>query len=185
MSKQNVNTIFDDVFRTMVEKMPELVIPVINEVFHTSYTDQDLIRQERNEHETLRGKIITDSCLRFRDKVYHVECQSWDDKTMVIRMMEYDFAIALENAKIIDGEYRIEFPRSCVIFLRNYNLNHLKALLCFQDGTKHQYQIPAVSVQSYSLKEIFQKELLLFLPYYILRYDGKYTEIAIFRKEKS
>ena len=31
------NTIFDDVFRTMFEKMPKLVIPVINEVFHTSY----------------------------------------------------------------------------------------------------------------------------------------------------
>ena len=29
------NTIFDDVFRTMLEKMPQLVIPVINEVFHT------------------------------------------------------------------------------------------------------------------------------------------------------
>ena len=30
------NTIFDDVFRTMVEKIPRLVIPLINEVFHTS-----------------------------------------------------------------------------------------------------------------------------------------------------
>lgn len=29
------NTIFDDVFRTMLEKMPELVIPLINEVFGT------------------------------------------------------------------------------------------------------------------------------------------------------
>lgn len=31
------NTIFDDVFRTMLEKMPELVIPLINEVFGKSY----------------------------------------------------------------------------------------------------------------------------------------------------
>ena len=31
------NTIFDDVFRTMLEKMPELVIPLINEVFGTDY----------------------------------------------------------------------------------------------------------------------------------------------------
>ena len=33
------NTIFDDVFRTMMEKMIYLVIPLINEVFHTSYPD--------------------------------------------------------------------------------------------------------------------------------------------------
>ena len=31
------NTIFDDVFRTMIEKMPYLAVPLINEVFHTSY----------------------------------------------------------------------------------------------------------------------------------------------------
>ena len=31
------NTIFDDVFRTMLEKMPELVIPLINEVFGKNY----------------------------------------------------------------------------------------------------------------------------------------------------
>lgn len=30
----NDNTIFDDVFRTMLERMPQLVIPVINEIFH-------------------------------------------------------------------------------------------------------------------------------------------------------
>ena len=31
------NTIFDDVFRTMVEKIPQLAVPLINEVFQTSY----------------------------------------------------------------------------------------------------------------------------------------------------
>ena len=33
------NTIFDDVFRTMIEKMPYLAVPLINEVFHTSYSE--------------------------------------------------------------------------------------------------------------------------------------------------
>ena len=31
------NTIFDDVFRTMIQKMPKLLIPVINEAFGTDY----------------------------------------------------------------------------------------------------------------------------------------------------
>ena len=31
----NNNTIFDDVFRTMIEKIPQLAIPLINEVFQT------------------------------------------------------------------------------------------------------------------------------------------------------
>ena len=33
------NTIFDDVFRTMIEKMSYLAVPLINEVFHTSYPE--------------------------------------------------------------------------------------------------------------------------------------------------
>lgn len=31
------NTIFDDVFRTMMERMPQLIIPELNEVFGTNY----------------------------------------------------------------------------------------------------------------------------------------------------
>ena len=44
------NTIFDDVFRTMIEKMPYLAVPLINEVFHTSYPENVPIVQLRNEH---------------------------------------------------------------------------------------------------------------------------------------
>ena len=49
------NTIFDDVFRTMIEKMPELVIPLINEVFGTNYPADIPIIQQRNEHQTEEG----------------------------------------------------------------------------------------------------------------------------------
>ena len=99
MEKEAVhNTIFDDVFRTMVQKMPQLLIPVINEVFKTNYTEQDYIDQSRNEHMEQFGKVITDSISRIGHKIYRIECQSTDDSTMVMRMIEYDFAIALEQA---------------------------------------------------------------------------------------
>ena len=34
------NTIFDDVFCTMIEKMPYLAVSLINEAFHTSYPER-------------------------------------------------------------------------------------------------------------------------------------------------
>ena len=37
------NTIYDDVFRTIVDKMPKLLIPVIIEVFHTDYSQNEKI----------------------------------------------------------------------------------------------------------------------------------------------
>ena len=57
------NTIFDNVFRTMMEKMPELVVPLINEVFGTNYPADIAVEQQRNEHQTKNGEKITDSRL--------------------------------------------------------------------------------------------------------------------------
>ena len=62
------NTIFDDVFRTMIEKMPYLAVPLINEVFHTSYPENVKITQLRNEHQQEDGEIITDSCFADREE---------------------------------------------------------------------------------------------------------------------
>ena len=101
----NNNTIFDDVFRTMVEKMTYLLVPLINEVFHTSYPEDVKIVHLRNEHQLEDGELITDARLLIGDKVYHIECQSTDDATMAIRMFEYDLAIALESRRRVGRRF--------------------------------------------------------------------------------
>ena len=97
-TKEVHGTIFDDVFRTIAQKMPFLLIPLINEVFQTNYPEDIHFQQLRNEHYEKPGKIITDSILQIEDHTYHLECQSSLDGQMVIRMFEYDFSIALELA---------------------------------------------------------------------------------------
>ena len=62
------NTIFDDVFRTMIEKMPYLAVPLINEVFHTSYPENVKITQLRNEHQQEDGEIITEFLFADREE---------------------------------------------------------------------------------------------------------------------
>ena len=123
------NTIFDDVFRTMIEKMPYMAVPLINEVFHTSYPQDVPIVQLRNEHQQENGEIITDSCLKIGGKLYHIECQSVDDTTMAIRMIEYDFSIA-------------------------------------------------VKLEAYTKDSIFEKNLLMLLPFYIMRYEKDIHEMS-------
>ena len=92
------STVFDDVFRTIAQKLPQLLIPLINEVFHTNYSEDEDFEQLRNEHYEKYGKIITDSIIRIGRHNYHLECQSQKDSEMVIRMFEYDISIALEHA---------------------------------------------------------------------------------------
>ena len=169
------NTIFDDVFRTMIEKMPYLAVPLINDVFHTSYPEDVKITQLRNEHQQEDGEIITDSCLLIGRKMYHIECQSTDDMTMVIRMIEYDFAIGIEHAEKQGLRYRIEFPKSCVLFLRSSENtpDYLEANVVFPDGNTYLYSIPAIKMADYTKDSIFEKNLLMLLPFYIMRYEKK------------
>ena len=169
----NNNTIFDDVFRTIVEKMTYLLVPLINEVFHTSYPEDVKIVHLRNEHQLEDGELITDARLLIGDKVYHIECQSTDDPTMAIRMFEYDIAIALENRRRVGRKFWVEFPKSCVIYLRTTkNTPDVEEVgLKLPDGQVCEYRIPTVKVERYTKDSIFEKNLLMLLPFYVMRYE--------------
>ena len=167
------NTIFDDVFRTMVEKMTYLIVPLINEVFHTSYPEDVEIVHLRNEHQLEDGELITDARFLIGDKVYHIECQSTDDTTMAIRMFEYDFAIAMESRRKAGRKFFVEFPRSCVIYLRTTkNTPDVEEVeMKLPDGQVCEYRVPTVKVERYTKERIFEKNLLMLLPFYVMRYE--------------
>ena len=167
------STVFDDVFRTIAQKMPQLLIPLINEVFHTNYSEDTDFEQLRNEHYEKYGKIITDSIIRIGPHLYHIECQSKRDADMVIRMFEYDISIALEHTSKAEDIWEIEFPQSCVLYVRNHR--HLPeshtAIVKFADGQQVTYQVPIIHAQKYMVNALFEKQLLILLPYHILRYE--------------
>ena len=166
------STIFDDVFRTMLEKMPQLAVPLINEVFGTSYPEDVKIIQKRNEHQTKNGRIITDSHLLIANRIYHIECQSTDDSTMVIRMIEYDFAISLEQVQKENGRYRMYFPQSCVLYLRGIKKRDtISVEIVMPNGNTVEYTVPVVQVQRFTCDDMLQKHLLFLLPYHVIKYE--------------
>jgi len=166
------STIFDDVFRTMLEKMPQLAVPLINEVFGTSYPEDVKIIQKRNEHQTKKGRIITDSHLLIANRIYHIECQSTDDSTMVIRMIEYDFAISLEQVQKENGRYRMYFPQSCVLYLRGIKKRDaISVEIVMPNGGTVEYTVPVVQVQEFTCDDMLRKRLLFLLPYHVIKYE--------------
>ena len=122
------------------------------------------------------GKIITDSILQIEDHTYHLECQSSLDGRMVIRMFEYDFSIALELAQKNNETFEIEFPQSCVLYIRNHRKRSLpdyhEAIVKFANGQQIVYRVPILRAQNYTVDSIFEKRLLILLPYHILRYES-------------
>ena len=173
------NIIFDDVFHTMVLKIPELVIPLINEVFKTDYVVGDLTGQQHNNFITKDGTIETDAIFMIRRKRYHLECQSTNDRTMAIRMFEYDTEIAIENAQKDGYHYRVEYPRGCILYLRSFASlpKTLGVTVLFPDDQEIEYSIPVINAQDYTEEEIFRKNLLMLLPFYILRYEKELPAI--------
>ena len=166
-------TVFDSVYKTLIHKAPQLIVPLINEAFGKNYPGSALVLQFSNEHEGPRGNRVSDSIFQLQDKLYHVECQSTPDNSMVVRMIEYDFAIALESAINAGEPYEMDFPESCVLFLRHTSNtpDMLQMKVNIASGESFMYESRVMKAQLYDSNEIFEKRLLVLLPFYLMRYE--------------
>ena len=172
---ETINTPYDDTFRTLLLDCPELVVPLINELFGTNYTGREVVVSNENEiffrnPEGKKEKRVTDSnltliSLKGISKRYHLECQSTADGTMEIRMWEYDAQIALRNKEYRDGVLYVNFPDSAVIYLRSNSNTPDELKICICVGKKEIfYEIPILKVKNYTLNEIFEKQLWMLIP---------------------
>lgn len=110
--------------------------------------------------------------------VHGIECESNPKTGMEIRMIEYDFHIALSGKEKEDGIEVLRFPESAVLLLRHNSksTDELKVKLIMPDDSTAHYTVPVVKVQKYTKEEIFDKNLLFFIPYYVLRFEQKLSE---------
>ncbi len=185
MSKNNIGTPYDDVFRTLVNDCTSLMIPVVNEVFGEHYTGEEkvtILPGERfiKRQGTDTKEKITDSCFEIHGitiKRYHMECQSTADHSMLIRMFEYDSQIALDNGEVIGNCLTLTFPCSAVLYLRHTkNTPDVMTLEIKTPGGDISYEIPVLKTQKYTIEEIFDKRLLFLIPFYIFTYESHFSE---------
>lgn len=92
-----VNTPYDDVFKTLVNDCPQLLIPLENNVFHEHFTGREQVISYSNEHFINQAngqekERITDTFFEINgmvSKKYHLECQSNDDSIFCTRKQIY------------------------------------------------------------------------------------------------
>ena len=179
------STPYDDVFRTLLNDCPKLIIPVINEIFGEHYTGKEEIQFFPNEHflnqqDGKEEKRITDTMFIIKaskPKSYHVECQSTPDNSMLIRTFEYDTQIALDNGKIEESVLTVNFPNSAVLFLRcdKDTPDEMKIRLRTPGG-ELTYKIPVIKQENYKIEEIFEKNLLFLIPFNIFVHEKQLHE---------
>ena len=139
-----------------------------------------------NEHfldqqDTADKERITDTNFKVigkEIKKYHLECESsLPDGKMTIRLFEYDAQIALDEGEVTEETLTVAFPNTAVLYLRAYRKtpDKMRYVIVTPGGTV-QYDIPVMKVQTYSLNDIFEKRLLLLIPFYIFSHEKNFSE---------
>ncbi len=181
------NTPYDDVFRTLLNDCSPLILPLINEVFGEHYTGREKIVFSPNEHFLNRQdgeeeERITDNSFKVLGaipKKYHWECQCSPDNSMLVRFFEYDTQIALDEGEIVENVLTVTFPHSAVLFLRHtLSTPNTMTIKINTPGGDISYDIQVMKVGMYSLDEIFDKNLLFLIPFYIFSHESRFKEYA-------
>ena len=179
-----MGNIYDGAFRTILNDCRKLIIPVINEIFDENYTGNEEIQFFPNEHfldqqDGADKERITDTNLRIigkETKKYHIECESsLPDGKITVRLFEYDAQIALDEGMVTKETLTVTFPNTAVLYLRTYQKtpDKMKYVIVTPGGTV-QYDVPIMKVQTYSLDDIFEKNLLMLLPFYIFSHEKNF-----------
>ena len=178
--------IYDGAFRTILNDCRKLIIPVINEIFGETYIGEEEIQFFPNEHfidqqDEADRERITDTNFTIFGKIpkkYHIECESsLPDGKITIRLFEYDAQIALDEGEVTEETLTVTFPNTAVLYLRTYKKtpDKMKYVIITPGGTV-QYDIPIMKVQKYSLDDIFEKRLLMLIPFYIFSHENSLPE---------
>ncbi|MDO5425527.1 MAG: hypothetical protein Q4F41_17585 [Eubacteriales bacterium] len=182
---QTVHTPYDDVFRTLLNDCSKLMIPVLNETFGEHYTGDETILFHQNEHFLDRQdgnaeKRISDSSFTVigeKRQQYLYECQSTADSSMLVRIFEYATQIAIEQGEILKHILCVKIPRCAVLFLRSTrNTPDQMKIHMETPGGAVGFDVPVTRVQKYSLEELFEKDLLFLIPFYIFKFEDRFWE---------
>ncbi len=174
---------YDNVFKTMKSKHKRLFISVINDIFGKEYpldTKVEVLPSEGylTESETADGskeieEQISDFLIKIGSEVYLLECQSYDDGSMAIRIAEYAFIVARQFATWNIGHAVIPMPRFSVIYVKRTERTPktTKITFMFPDGQKVDYESPNVILEEFTKEYIVEKKLFPYIPFYIARYE--------------
>ncbi len=178
---------YDNVFKTMKSKHKRLFISVINDIFGKDYPMDarvDVLPSEGYliENETADGsreieEQISDFLIKIGGEVYLLECQSYDDGSMAIRIAEYAFIVARQFATWDIGHAVIPMPKFSVIYVKRTDKTPKTTTITFTfpDGQSVDYQSANVILEEFTKEYILEKRLFPYIPFYIARYEKEIT----------
>jgi len=163
----------DQVLKFLFSTSNKVLINLLNGVFEENFNvDEVSLTVSNNEFiedtlDVLRGDMFFKISHDESKKVsYHLEFQTKNDNTMVVRMFEYGFKKAKEEADEKSHVKRIVFPKQKVIFFEeNKNIeDKLRLNIVFPDSQEIDYTVPVLKYWEYSDKDLISKKMYPLMP---------------------
>ena len=84
---------------------------------------------------------------------------------------------ALDEGEVTEETLTVTFPNTAVLYHRTFKKtpDKMKYVIVTPGGTV-QYDVPIMKIQTYSLKDMFEKGLLMLIPFYIFSHEKSFPE---------
>ena len=209
LERQNVEgnstTPYDDAWRTLTTNAPQLLVPMVNEVFGEHFSEKAAVVLKQNEHlfygsGGITQKRITDSNFIILDedaveaflgdgfeiteglcrKHYVFECESKPvSPAILVRIVEYAVKTGVESSHSGKrAKMRILIPRTAILSLRSTGNtpSEMELEIVMERGSASS-TVHIMKLSDYSVDAVFEKKLYLLIPFLLFNYEKKFEQI--------
>ena len=182
-SKEKVK--LDEVLKFLFSTSNKVIIKLLNSVFNENFSEDEVdLTISNNEFvedtlEIIRGDMFLDILNKHHSKKhsYHIEFQTKNDSSMVIRMFEYGFRKSIEQSRKDDSIdiKTIYFPKQKVIFFEeNKNIKDtLDLKIVLPNNSEFIYSVDVMKYWQYDDKKLLENKMYPLIPLqlFLLRKD--------------
>lgn len=169
----------DQIFRVLFKLSKKVTVQLINGLFNESFISREVTIHYSNGEfiNDDYGRIVGDMFITVETKqgkfTYHIEFQTLNDESMVIRMFRYGFEKAVEEVQAsgtLAGHLLektvVTFPQQLVIFLEENEAisDSLSFTLRLPDGHEVDYTVSVMKYWTYTAETLKSKHLYSLLP---------------------
>ena len=177
MSKNNKD--YDNVFKTLKHSHKRLFIPIINNTFSKNYpldTPLEVLSSESSFNNPQTQEVQereSDLLLKICGDLYMIECQSYEDGNMAIRIAEYSFLSARDNAIWENGRVYMPMPYYTVVYVKSNSNTPLTTQITysFPNGQNVCYDCENIILANYDKEQLIDNQLYAYIPFYLTRYE--------------
>jgi len=188
----------DEIMKMMFLLSDKLTIRMINSLFNRNIPlDAKVVPENVEIHRFSQvdasvEEIRADMIVNIGGERFHIEFQTVNDETVVVRIFEYGFMVAIRDIKGMISSARegakLRYPKQCVIFVERDDSipeHELTMPMELWDGEEKEYRVPLVRYWTETTDSLEAKQLEPLIPLQVFKLRKELAAIARSKKPES